>query len=408
MKRLTIFIVNKRIFILIVMLILTVVSIFLIPKVSVNSNMVKYLPNDSSMRQGISLMEKEFPAKEESYTVRVMFKGLDSEKKTELKDALAAIENVDSVSYDKDSSDYNRGEYTLYILNTKYGYDTGEEAGIEKQVTEKFSGYEVTVKNDDTSAPDIPFSVYLAAFGIILVVLLISCGSYFEPILFLVTIGIAVVLNLGTNFFLGEISDVSFGIAAVLQLALSMDYSIILMNRYRQELNKTDDRKEAMANALCAASGSITGSAVTTIVGLLVLVFMSFKIGADIGIVLAKGVAFSMLCVFTVLPALILLSYKLIKKTEKKERAKKADKKNRRRCWVGSATVVAALSQHCSSYSFSSQDTCSAARKPFTRLPQRIRLPMFFRRTTQLCCFMTMRMRAKLRILLRFCKRRMM
>ena len=242
------------------------------------------------------------------------------------KGALAAIENVDSVSYDRDSSDYNSGEYTLYILNTKYGYDTEEETVIEKQVTEKFSGYEVTVKNDDTSAPDIPLSVYLAAFGIILVVLLISCGSYFEPILFLVTIGIAVVLNLGTNFFLGEISDVSFGIAAVLQFALSMDYSIILMNRYRQELNKVDDRKEAMANAMCAASDSITGSAVTTIVGLLVLVFMSFKIGADIGIVLAKGVAFSMLCVFTVLPALILLSHKLIEKTEKKERAKKADK----------------------------------------------------------------------------------
>ena len=242
------------------------------------------------------------------------------------KGALAAIENVDSVSYDRDSSDYNSGEYTLYILNTKYGYDTEEETVIEKQVTEKFSGYEVTVKNDDTSAPDIPLSVYLAAFGIILVVLLISCGSYFEPILFLVTIGIAVVLNLGTNFFLGEISDVSFGIAAILQLALSMDYSIILMNRYRQELNKVDDRKEAMANALRTASGSITGSAVTTIVGLLVLVFMSFKIGADIGIVLAKGVAFSMLCVFTVLPALILLSHKLIEKTEKKERAKKAAK----------------------------------------------------------------------------------
>lgn len=144
------------------------------------------------------------------------------------------IENVDSVTYDRDSSDYNSGEYTLYILNTGYGYDTGEEADIEKQAAKKFSGYEVTVKNDDTSAPDIPFSVYLTAFGIILVVLLISCGSYFEPVLFLVTIGIAVVLNLGTNYFLGEISDVSFGIAAVLQLALSMDYSIILMNRYRR------------------------------------------------------------------------------------------------------------------------------------------------------------------------------
>ena len=326
MKRLTNFIVSKRIYILVVMLILTAVCSFLIPKVSVNSDMSKYLPNDSSMRQGLSLMEKEFPAEEESYTIRVMFKGLSSEKKAEVKDALAAIENVDSVTYDRDSSDYNSGEYSLYFLNTKYGYDTEEETVIEKQVTEKFSGYEVTVKNDDTSAPDIPLSVYLAAFGIILVVLLISCGSYFEPILFLVTIGIAVVLNLGTNFFLGEISDVSFGIAAVLQLALSMDYSIILMNRYRQELNKVDDRKEAMANAMCAASDSITGSAVTTIVGLLVLVFMSFKIGADIGIVLAKGVAFSMLCVFTVLPALILLSHKLIEKTEKKERAKKADK----------------------------------------------------------------------------------
>ena len=327
MKRLTNFIVSKRIYILVVMLILTAVCSFLIPKVSVNSDMSKYLPDDSSMRQGLSLMEKEFPAEEDSYTIRVMFKGLGSEKKAEVKDALAAIENVDSVSYDRDSSDYNSGEYTLYILNTKYGYDTEEETVIEKQVTEKFSGYEVTVKNDDTSAPDIPLSVYLAAFGIILVVLLISCGSYFEPILFLLTIGIAVVLNLGTNFFLGEISDVSFGIAAVLQLALSMDYSIILMNRYRQELNKVDDRKEAMANALCAASGSITGSAVTTIVGLLVLIFISFKIGADIGIVLAKGVAFSMLCVFTVLPALILLSHKLIEKTEKKERAKKAHKK---------------------------------------------------------------------------------
>ena len=327
MKRLTIFIVNKRNIILFAMLILTAVCAFLMPKVSVNSDMTKYLPDDSSMKQGISLMEKEFPTVKKSYTIRVMFERLDSEKKTKLKDALAAIANVDSVTYDIDSSDYNSGEYTLYILNTNYGYDTEEAAVIEKQVKEKFSDYEVTVKNDDTSAPDIPISVYLAAFGIILVVLLISCGSYFEPILFLVTIGIAVVLNLGTNFFLGEISDVSFGIAAVLQLALSMDYSIILMNRYRQELKKTDDRKDAMANALRAAFGSITGSAVTTIVGLLVLVFMSFKIGADIGIVLAKGVAFSMLCVFTVLPALILLSHKLIEKTEKKERAKKTHKK---------------------------------------------------------------------------------
>ena len=328
MKRLSSFIVNKRIFILTVMLILTAACGFLIPQVGVNSDMTKYLPNDSQMRQGISLMEKEFPEEDAAYTIRVMFRGLSDDKKTELKDALATIQNVERVSFDPDSSDYNSGEYTLYILNTQYGYDTEEETAIEEQVAETYSDYDLTIKNDDTSSPDIPFSVYLAAFGIILIVLLISCGSYFEPVLFLITIGVAVVLNLGTNYFLGEISDVSFGIAAVLQLALSMDYSIILMNRYRQELKKTDDRKEAMKSALRAAFGSITGSAVTTIVGLLVLVFMSFKIGADIGVVLAKGVAFSMLCVFTVLPALILMSHRLIEKTEKRKRAGDTDKKS--------------------------------------------------------------------------------
>ena len=328
MKRLSSFIVNKRIFILTVMLILTAACGFLIPQVGVNSDMTKYLPSDSQMRQGISLMEKEFPEEDAAYTIRVMFRGLSDDKKTELKDALATIQNVERVSFDPDSSDYNSGEYTLYILNTQYGYDTEEETAIEEQVAETYSDYDLTIKNDDTSSPDIPFSVYLAAFGIILIVLLISCGSYFEPVLFLITIGVAVVLNLGTNYFLGEISDVSFGIAAVLQLALSMDYSIILMNRYRQELQKTDDRKEAMKSALCAAFGSITGSAVTTIVGLLVLVFMSFKIGADIGVVLAKGVAFSMLCVFTVLPALILMSHRLIEKTEKRKRAGDTDKKS--------------------------------------------------------------------------------
>lgn len=151
-------------------------------------------------------------------------------------------------------------------------------------------------------------------FGIILVIPRISCGSYFEPLLFIVNIAVAIVLNLGTNIFLGEISDVTAGVAALLQLALSMDYYIILMNRYRQEPRKTDDRGTAMSNALRAAFGSITGSAVTTIVGLLVLLFMRFKIGMGIGIVLAKGVAFSMLCAFTVLPALIAVFDRWVRK----------------------------------------------------------------------------------------------
>ena len=317
-------------------------------------------------------MEKEFPTAGEAYTIRVMFKRLDSEKKTEFKDALAAIENVDSVTYDMTGSDYNSGEYTLYILNTKYGYDTEEEAAVERQVKEKFSDYEVTVKNDDTSAPDIPLSVYLAAFGIILVILLISCGSYFEPVLFLITIGIAVVLNLGTNFFLGEISDVSFGIAAVLQLALSMDYSIILMNRYRQELKKTDDRKEAMANALRAAIGSITGSAVTTIVGL----------------------------------HLYYCRISRLKKPKRKSERKKRVRTAFRRCLAVSATVSAALLRYCSLCCLSPRAICSPAQKPSIRCPKRIRLPIFFPRPIRLFCFMITQMRITLRTLCRPWKRR--
>ena len=262
-------------------------------------------------------MEEHFPD-EGSYTIRVMFKDLVGDEKESVRETLSGINNVDSVEYDPDSADFNKDGYTLFVLNTRFDYDSDEEAEIEENVTSVFEDYDVTVRNNSLKSPEIPITVYLAAFGIILVILLISCGSYFEPLLFLINIAVAIVLNLGTNIFLGEISDITSGVAAILQLALSMDYSIILMNRYRQELEKTDDRGTAMSKALRSAFGSITGSAVTTIVGLLVLLFMRFKIGTDIGIVLAKGVAFSMLCVFTVLPALILVSHKAIEKTKKK------------------------------------------------------------------------------------------
>lgn len=328
MQKISNFIVKRRVWILALMLVMTAVCGILMPRIGVNSDMTKYLPSSSQMKKGLDLLEKDFPVTGAEYTVRIMFCGLTDAQKAELKSSLAAIKNVDSVDYETDSTDYNNGEYTLFVLKTGFAYDSDEMAELEKTLEGSFKDYDITVRNDDTSAPDIPLTVYLVAFGIILVVLLISCGSYFEPILFLATIGVAVVLNLGTNIFLGEVSDVTYGISAILQLALSMDYSIILMNRYRQELERAPDRKSAMAKALRAAFASITGSAVTTVVGLLMLLFMSFKIGMDVGIVLAKGVAFSMLCVFTVLPALILLFDKVILKTEKKKKAPHGERKS--------------------------------------------------------------------------------
>ena len=328
MQKIAAFIVKKRKLLLVVMLALAVVCAALMPFVGINTDMTKYLPDSSQMKIGMDRMNEAFPDVAETYTIRVMFRGLDARDKLAIREQLAEIPNVDSVAYEPDSDDYNRGDATLYKLTTQYDYNSDEEAQIERDVADRFADYDVAVRSDDTSTPDIPPIVFILSIVLVTTILLIACPSYFEPVLFLLTIGVAVLLNQGTNILLGETSDVTASISAILQLALSMDYSIILMNRYRQELAKGDDRESAMTRALTAAFGSITGSSVTTIVGLLMLVFMRFKIGMDLGIVLAKGVLFSLLCVFTVLPGLILWADKVVRKTMKKPRAPKRERKS--------------------------------------------------------------------------------
>ena len=145
------------------------------------------------------------------------------------------------------------------------------------------------------------------------------CESFVEPFLFLFAILLAVLYNKGTNIIFPSISYISASISAILQLALSMDYSIMLMNRYNQERKETDDKVTAMKNALYNAFKSISSSSITTIVGLIVLVFMSFTIGKDLGLILAKGVLFSLISIFFVLPGLILMFDKWIEKTKKKK-----------------------------------------------------------------------------------------
>ena len=328
MQKIAAFIVKKRRLLLVVMLALAVVCAALMPFVGINTDMTKYLPDSSQMKIGMDRMNEAFPNVTETYTIRVMFRGLDARDKLAIREQLAEIPNVDSVAYEPDSDDYNRGDATLYKLTTQYDYKSDEEAQIERDVADRFDGYDVSVRSDDTSTPDIPPIVFILSIVLVTTILLIACPSYFEPVLFLITIGIAVLINQGTNIFLGETSDVTASISAILQLALSMDYSIILMNRYRQELQADPDRDAAMTRALTAAFGSITGSSVTTIVGLLMLVFMRFKIGMDLGIVLAKGVLCSLLCVFTVLPGLILWADKLVRKTTKKPRAPKRERRS--------------------------------------------------------------------------------
>jgi predicted RND superfamily exporter protein len=152
-----------------------------------------------------------------------------------------------------------------------------------------------------------------------LIILLLMCKSFFEPVILLVSIGIAIMINMGTNVIFESVSDMTFSIAAVFQLVLSIDYSIMLMHRFEQEyelLGKTD-REKALSNAIVNAFGSISSSSITTIVGLLVLLLMTFTIGKDIGLVISKGVFFSLVCVFTVMPSLIMWFYDLLCKLNK-------------------------------------------------------------------------------------------
>jgi len=317
MKKIADIIVEKRVWIIITVLILTAVCGMLIPRVNVNDDMTKYLPDDSSMKIGMDIMDESFPETDTDNTIRVIFTGLGDGQKPVIREKLEAIEYVTGVDYEEGDEDYNRDQYTKYVLHMEHDYGSPEEAEIESVLERQFAFNDMTYMNDSGEGPGLPLWVMVFAVAILMVILLIMSGSWFEPVLFLFTIAVAVVINLGTNIILGTISENTFSVCAILQLVLSMDYSIILINRYRQEREDTLDRKAAMKAAVTGAFSSISSSSVTTIVGLLALVFMSFKIGFDMGVVLAKGVFCSVVCVFLILPGLILMFSGVIEKTAK-------------------------------------------------------------------------------------------
>jgi len=222
------------------MLVLTVISAILISFVPVNKDRTKYLADDSNMKQGLTIMQSDFP------------------------------ENA------------------------------------------------MMFRNDDIPTTEVPLWLLLAAVGLMIVILLIMCYSWLEPALLLITTGIAVLINMGTNIVFPYIDEMTLSIGPIIQLVLSMDYSIILMNRYLQEKDHHADGKEAMKAALAGSVSSIASSSFTTAAGLMALVFLSFRLGPELGIVLAKGVLISMVCVLTILPGLILLCDQWITKTRKR------------------------------------------------------------------------------------------
>lgn len=328
MRKVTDFIIEKRNYVLTIFIILSVVCLYLSTKVHINYDLTEYLPSTSETRIGMDIMNDEFPELDTS-ALNVMFKDLSPEDKNKIKDGLENIEGVSSVTYD-DSDKYNKDEYTLYEITVDGADDSKNAANVYKSVKNNYKDYEVYTSGEvaTRNAPVLNIAVIALAIFCAMIILIIMCDSYVEPFLFLFVIGLAVFLNKGTNIIFSSVSNITTSICAILQMALSMDYSIMLMNRYTQEKEHTKNKEEAMKNALYHSFGSISSSSVTTIVGLLALVFMSFTIGRDLGIVLAKGVIFSLISIFLALPALILMFDSLIEKTQKKHFTMKLD-------WLG-------------------------------------------------------------------------
>ncbi|SEG22521.1 MMPL family protein [Eubacterium ruminantium] len=325
MNKIAGFFVKGRYALLIIFFIFSAVSFFLMEKVTINPDMSKYLPDSSKMKEGTKILADEFPGMTEPNGIRVMFDGLSEEEKPVIRDRLKNISYVDSVDYEAGEA-YNRDEHTLYILNTGRDYDSKEFKSITDTLDKEFDKYNMVYFSNETGSGALPTFIVAGAVAILMIILFLMTDSWTEPFLFIISIGLSILINMGTNVFLPSVSQTTHSIASILQLVLAMDYSIILSNRYRQTKKRmageaadgTVDPCRAMHEAIASAIPSVCSSSLTTIVGLLALCFMSFKIGTDLGIVLAKGVFISLICVFTVLPGLIILFDRLIQKTSKK------------------------------------------------------------------------------------------
>ena len=322
MKKIADFIVDKRKYVMILYLIILVISVVGMLHVNVNYDMSKYLPRESFTKLGMEKMSGEYG---DLASITVMFDDLDEKEQIKIKEDLASVPNVKSVVYLQDDESYQKDGHSKYMVAVSAGTYSNEARKVLEEIKDRYQDYEIAVSgavvdNDlliKTLAGEIPV-IAMIVVVIIFAILFLLCDSWIEPFLYMGCIGVAILINMGTNALLPSVSFMTFAVGALLQLGLSMDYSIMLMNRYNQEKLDDPNPTVAMKKALLHAFGAITSSSITTIVGLLVLVFMSFKIGQDMGVVLAKGVFISLICIFTILPGLVIMFDKLIMKTHKK------------------------------------------------------------------------------------------
>lgn len=290
-----------------------------------------YLPDDTSSTVSLNVMENEF--KGGIPNGRIMVSNVTIPEAIDIKDKLEAIDGVDEVMWLDDVANIKEPLDTIdkdiisdyYIDGNALFTVTVDESKRIEAVNEirdligddnAFSGTVVdTVVATESTTKEIG-RIVMIAVPFTLLVLLVTTTSWFEPIILLLSIGVAIMINSGTNLIFGEISFVTNAAGNILQLAVSLDYSVFLLHRYKEIRKEVLDNKEAMVQALCKSTGSILSSGLTTVIGFLALTVMQFKLGPDLGFVLAKGIALSLITVFIFTPGLILYCSKLIDKGE--------------------------------------------------------------------------------------------
>lgn len=301
-------IVSLRYVIFAVFALVAVYCVLSIGRVRVNSDITAFLPQNTETRRGLSVMEEEFT----TYgTARVMVNDIDIDRAEGLADELRAVEHVAQVTFDHTENHYKDRAALYDISMDAPGRDSGAAAGLEgvREVLTDVDSYIVSEIGEGYSAKiagEMGLVLALAA-AVIIGVLLFSSRSYFEVLIYLIVFIVAAVMNMGTNFWLGEISSITNTVAVILQLALAIDYAIIFAHRYQDEAAACADDREAVTRALAKSIVEIASSALTTISGLVALTLMQMRLGYDLGVVLAKGIVCSMLTVFLLMPGLLLL-----------------------------------------------------------------------------------------------------
>lgn len=315
MIRLATWIVDKRKLFFLIYGAAALFSVFSQSWVKVNDDLTTYLPQETETRQGLDIMDAEFTT---FATARIMVNNITYTMADDLVASLENISGVSEVDFD-DTKDHYQGASALYevTFDGEVEDDISLEAlGEVKKVLAPYDTYistEVGNNRSDLLAEEMKTIIVIAAV-IIVSVLLLTSKAYMEIPVLLLTFIAAAVLNMGTNYWFGEISFISNSVTVVLQLALAIDYAIILCHRYGEERTHMEPR-EAVITALSKAIPEISASSLTTISGLAALMFMQFDIGFDMGRVLIKAILFSLLSVFTLMPGLLLLFSKGIDRT---------------------------------------------------------------------------------------------